>query len=63
MSDCGKWLSYCHDFIHLVHPKYGYYVNYPCEGGYFNQPYRLMNIYDTIKIQYMDLINEQQKKM
>lgn len=57
-----QWNEYLCDFIAMVHPKHAYFVHYPIEGGYWDQPRRLMWIFETILKMYRKVLSEEMSK-
>lgn len=58
IEDYGEWVDYVADYAAMVHTKYGYYVHYPFEGGYLEQPWRLMQIYNIMQGEYRKVLKE-----
>lgn len=54
-------LPYYHTFMSLVHPKHCYLAHFPVSGGYYDQPYREMDIYTTMLNVYRKVVNEKLK--
>ncbi len=61
MAEYGSWYEYVIDFSHIVHTRYGFYTAYPFSGGYYDQPYRTMQIFDILMNVFRDVLKEQSK--
>lgn len=51
-------MPYLHAFVDMVHPRYGYLVHLPVSGGYYEQPYRELEVFTIMLKVYRDYIKE-----
>jgi len=54
-------IPYLNAFVDMVHPRYGYLVHYPVAGGYYEQPYRELEIFTIMLKVFRDYIKELEK--
>ncbi len=62
LDEYGQWLDMAYDFCTMVHTRYGYYTAFPYSGGYYEQPYRTMRIFNCMLAVFREILSEKAKQ-
>lgn len=52
LQDNEQWVDYVYDVLGMINTRFGCFAVLPFSGGYLEQPYRTMKIYELIIGQY-----------
>jgi len=60
-EECEEWIYLVTSFLGSIDLKTGSYLHFPFDGGYFDQPYVTMTLWEECRQEYFLALKEANK--